>query len=121
MVTPQLSIEPLLISEVVTDTVPPKPSVRAMLWQTALGLVVSLTLTVAVQVAALPAASLTRIVTVLTPVSPQPKLTELAKLGSVASTLPLAILYSVMAQLSLDPLFTSAALTLTVPGKPALR
>src|SRR5438477_13108647 len=49
------------------------------------------------------------------PVSPQPNVTEAPRLGSPASTVPLAILKSVTVQLSLEPLFTSAALTVAWP------
>src|SRR5436853_268959 len=73
----------------------------------------SLTVTVAWQVPALPAASLTCKVTVCAPVSPQPKLTESAKLASLAETVPLAILCSVTPQLSVEPFSMAVALTRT--------
>src|SRR5206468_2445811 len=92
VVTPQLSVEPLSISAAFTVTDPLALRLAVIFLQTAVGLVVSLTVTVAWQVALLLAASWTCNVTVCGPVSPQPNVTEAAKLASPAVTVPLAIL-----------------------------
>src|SRR5437764_14586338 len=85
-----------------------------MFRHTAVGRLESFTVTVAWQVRALPAASLTCKVTVCAPVSPHPKLTESAKLASLAETVPLAILCSVTPQFSVEPFSMAVTYTLSL-------
>ncbi len=101
-VTPQLSVLLLLINAAVTLPLPLAFKLTVRFRQIALGAMLSLTVTVAVQLSVLPAASPTVKVTVFVP-----RLLQLNELG-LTDVL-------VTAQLSVDPLLIRAAETLPLP------
>ena len=98
---PQLSEELLSTCDAATVAAPPLFKLTDKFWQIAVGLVLSTTVTVAAQVEVLPWPSLTVSTTLLLPV--------LAQVKDVAERLKLAV-----PQLSEEPLFTCAAVTVAV-------
>src|SRR4030043_257181 len=99
---PHASVLPPSTSAATIDALPVASRYTSISWHTAIGEIVSITVTVAVHWSVLPLLSVTVKVTVLAPISAQAKL--------VISSTMLAI-----PQASLLPLFTSAAAIVTFP------
>ena len=99
---PQLSELPLLICAAVILAFPAASNCTVMFWQTAVGAMLSCTVTVALQVDTLPFTSVTVRVTVFVPMLAQEKLLGL----TVTDWMP---------QLSVLPLLICAAVMLAVP------
>ena len=98
----QLSLDPLLICAAVTEPVPALLSCTVLFWQIAVGRVVSDTVTVDVQVAVFPLASVTVSVTAFGPTFAHVKLSGVAEIVKV--------------QVSVDALLICAAVTEVVPA-----
>jgi hypothetical protein len=101
---PQLSVLPLLICAAVMETFPVASNWTVIFWQIAVGGMMSFTVTVAVQVAVFPLWSVTVNVTVFAPTLEQLKVE-----GETDK--------DVTEQLSVEPLFSWAAVILAVPDK----
>ena len=99
VVVVQLSLDPLLICAAVTEPVPAPLSCTVLFWQIAVGRVVSDTVTVDVQVAVFPLASVTVSVTVFGPTFAHVKLSGVAEIVKV--------------QLSVEALLICAAVTVS--------
>src|ERR1043165_3606632 len=101
-VVPQASVEPLSISAAVIEALPVASNCIVMPWQLTTGLIVSITVTAASQVAVLPLTSVTVSVTVFTPTSAQVKVNgKASRLKSI--------------QLSLEPLSMSNGSSVALP------
>ncbi len=103
---PQFSVEPPSMSTELIETTPPELNWTIISWQTAVGVIVSSTVTIASQVLTFPFTSVTVSVTVFAPTSEQSKLVEVCPPSTVTVATP---------QLSVDPPSMSIELIVTSP------
>ena len=101
--TEQLSVEPLFTAVAVVEPFPPAFRKTVTFWHTAIGRIVSPTVTTELQLDEFPLLSVTVIVTLFAP--------KFAQLNVVG-----LMIVEAMVQLSVDPLFTCEAIILAVPN-----